>query len=59
MEQVAAGAHRFEFFGGEKGTERPMHMTRHHLVFDPGTRWGESQTESSLPFEEFSAATRF
>ena len=78
----------FEFFGGEKGTERPMHMTWHHLVFDPATqvgageytfrlnrqyhgvvmvqvrggriaRWREYQTESSLSFEEFSAATRF
>lgn len=78
----------FEFFGGEKGTELPMHVIWHHLVFDPGTqvgageytfrlnrqyhgvvmvqlrggrivRWREYQTESALPFEEFSAATRF
>jgi SnoaL-like domain len=77
-----------EFFGGEKGTDKPMHMTWHHLVFDPVTqvgageytfrlnrqyhgvvlvklrdgriaRWREYQTESSLSFEEFSAATRF
>ena len=78
----------FGFFGGEKGTELPMHMTWHHLVFDPVTqvgageytfrlnrqyhgvvmvqlrggriaRWREYETESSLSFEEFSAATRF
>jgi ketosteroid isomerase-like protein len=78
----------YEFFGGEAGTEKPMHMTWHHLVFDPVTqvgageytfrlnrqyhgvvmvklrdgriaRWREYQTESSLSFEEFSAATRF
>jgi len=78
----------FEFFGGRKGTEPPMHMTWHHLVFDERTqigageytfrlnrqyhgvvmvqlrggriaRWREYQTESSLPFEDFSAATRF
>jgi len=88
MEQVAAGARHFEFFGGEKGTKLPMHMTWHHLVFDPDTQVGagehafrlnrqyhgvvmvqlrggqierrrEYQTESSLSFEEFSAATRF
>jgi hypothetical protein len=78
----------FEFFGGEKGSEKPMHMTWHHLVFDPITqvgagaytfrlnrqyhgvvmvklregriaRWREYQTESSLSFDEFSAATHF
>ena len=78
----------FEFFGGEKGTAKPMYMTWHHLAFDPVTqvgageytfrlnrqyhgvvmvklrdgriaRWREYQTESSLSFEEFSAATLF
>ena len=78
----------FEFFGGTNGTDKPMHMTWHHLVFDARAqigageytfrlnrqyhgvvmvqlrgariaRWREYQTESSLPFEDFSAATRF
>ncbi|RPH69630.1 MAG: hypothetical protein EHM78_14580 [Myxococcaceae bacterium] len=78
----------FEFFGGEKGTAKPMHMIWHYLAFDPISqvgageytfrlnrqyhgvvmvklrdgriaRWREYQTESSLSFEEFSAATRF
>jgi SnoaL-like protein len=78
----------FEFFGGSRGTDQPMHMTWHHLVFDEVTqigsgeytfklhgqyhgvvmvqlrggliaRWREYQTESSLSWEEFSAATRF
>ncbi len=81
-------ANLFEFFGGTKGTDLPMHMTWHHLVFDARTqigagectfrlnrqyhgvvmvqlrdgrisRWREYQTESALPFEDFSAATRF
>jgi hypothetical protein len=51
--------HRFEFCGGEEGTEPPMQMIWHHRVFDPGTRWRESQTESPLSFEEFLEATRF
>jgi hypothetical protein len=77
VERVAAGAHRFELFGGKRVTELPMQMTWHHLGFEPGTqvgaggvvmaklrggrieRWREDQTESSLSFEEFSAATRF
>ena len=33
----------FEFFGGEKGTEKPMHMTWHHLVFDPVTQVGAGE----------------
>lgn len=78
----------FEFFSRPNGTDTPMHMTWHHLVFDAGTqigageytfrlnrqyhgvvmvqlrggriaRWREYRSESSLPFEEFSAATRF
>ena len=87
--QVHSGpADLFEFFGGTNGTDKPMRVTWHHLVFDARTqigageytfrlnrqshgvvmvqlrggriaRWQESQTESSLPFEDFSAATRF
>ena len=88
-QQFHAGrADLFEFFGGERGTDLPMQMTWHHLVFDPSTqvgageytfrlnrqyhgvvmvqlrggriaRWREYQIESSLSFEDFSAATRF
>ena len=30
----------FEFFGGNKGTDKPMHMVWHHLAFDVGTQVG-------------------
>ena len=30
----------FEFFGGNKGTDRPMHMMWHHLSFDESTQVG-------------------
>jgi ketosteroid isomerase-like protein len=30
----------YEFFGGERGRPRPMHMTWHHLVFDEETQIG-------------------
>jgi hypothetical protein len=33
----------FEFFRGERGTELPMHMTWHHLVFDPATQVGAGE----------------
>lgn len=30
----------YEYFGGDKGRELPMHMTWHHLVFDPAQQIG-------------------
>lgn len=30
----------YEFFGGAKGRELPMHMIWHHLIFDPGRQIG-------------------
>jgi hypothetical protein len=30
----------YEFFGGDKGRELAMHMTWHHLVFDPAEQIG-------------------
>jgi hypothetical protein len=33
----------FEFFGGDKKPEPPMHMTWHHLVFDEATQVGAGE----------------
>lgn len=30
----------FDFFGGTKGTDKPMRMVWHHLAFDPTTQVG-------------------
>lgn len=30
----------FEFFGGNNGPDKPMHMVWHHLAFDPETQVG-------------------
>jgi hypothetical protein len=48
-----------EVFGGENGAEQPRHVSWQHGVVDPVARFRESQIESSLPFEELSAGTRF
>jgi hypothetical protein len=33
----------YEFFGGDKGREFPMHMVWHHLVFDPAQQIGAGE----------------
>ncbi len=33
----------YEFFGGAQGRELPMHMTWHHLVFDPAQQIGAGE----------------
>jgi SnoaL-like domain len=33
----------YEFFGGAKGRELPMHMTWHNLVFDPAEQIGAGE----------------
>lgn len=33
----------YEFFGGDAGTEVPMHMTWHHLIFDEATQIGAGE----------------
>ena len=33
----------FQFFGGEKGRQLPMHMTWHRLVFDPSQQAGAGE----------------
>jgi hypothetical protein len=33
-------AELYEFFGGDAGTDRPMHMTWHHLAFDEAAQIG-------------------
>ena len=33
----------FEFFGGTSGTDKPMHMTWHHLAFDERTQVGAGE----------------
>lgn len=47
--QVYAGREAlFEFFGGSKGTEKPMHMTWHHLAFDAKSQIGFGQYTFAL-----------
>jgi len=36
----------YEFFGGDKGRELPMHMVWHHLVFDPAQQIGAGEYTS-------------
>ncbi len=33
----------FEYFGGTRGRPLPMHMTWHHLLFDPVTQTGAGE----------------
>jgi|SRR5215469_5337503 len=46
----------YEFFGGDKGRELPMHMIWHHLVFDPAQQIGAG--EYTFRYRKSNARTR-